>query len=69
MALVSACEDHRMIDGTELVKAREGLFLNQAAFAARCGWSAQYQSILEQPGAHSRPIEKVNIILKALGKR
>lgn len=68
MAVISPCKGKMELDGTELVKARDGLFLSQAAFAARCGWVRQEQSRLERPGKRDITVEKANIILKALGK-
>ena len=53
--LIGRSKYHRTVDGTELVKAREGLFLSQAAFAALCGWSRTYQGMLEKPGEHEIP--------------
>lgn len=59
---------HRTVNGMELVKAREGLFMNQQSFAWRCRWSKQYQSQIEVPGEHEISTASANKILEALGK-
>ena len=60
---------HRTVDGMELVKAREGLFINQQVFAHRCGWSKQYQSQIEAPGSHEITLDTAKLIEKAIAKK
>lgn len=65
MALITASKYHRTVDGTELVKAREGLLLNQGAFGLRCGWSQQFQSQLEA-GENEITSEEAAKIMQAI---
>lgn len=55
--LVRPSESHFVLDGTELVKARERLGLSQGDFADGCGWTQQYQSQLESPEEHEISLE------------
>ena len=67
--LIKPAKYHRTIDGTELAKAREKTGMSQAEFAARCGWSQQFQSQLEYPEEKLITVEKAEKIMEILGKK
>ncbi len=69
MALIRPSDDHRKVNGTELVEAREGLFVSQRVFAKLCGWSQPYQCQLEVPGWHEIPTEQGEKILRVIEDR
>lgn len=46
---------HRTLNGTELVKQREAIGLNQDEFAKKCGWSQPFQCQLESSESHEIP--------------
>jgi predicted transcriptional regulator len=60
---ISSAQVRRVVyQGTELIKLREKTGLSQAEFAARCGWSQQYQSRLELPFEQEINLDKMEVI-------
>lgn len=50
--VVLPSQDHRSVDGNNLVKARIKMGLTQEDFAVLCNHSRQFQGRLESPGLH-----------------
>ena len=64
--LITESQQHKTLNGIELIKRREKAGMNQAEFAERCGWSAPYQSKLES-GSHEVETKIVDMIKAVLG--
>lgn len=66
--LFTESTDHKMLNGTELIKRREALGLTQAEFAGKCGWSRTTQWKLEKIGIHEVPSQTAERIKESLKK-
>ncbi|KKN77600.1 hypothetical protein LCGC14_0358750 [marine sediment metagenome] len=55
-------------NGGDLVDERNKLGLTQTQFGTLCGWTAQRQHFLEQPGEHKIELETAKTILKAINE-
>lgn len=65
--LIIPSTEHKTIDGSVLSSEREKTGLSQAAFAAECEYSQQYQQRLESSGLHeikSATAEQILAVLK-----
>ena len=66
--LIMPSMEHKTIDGTVLSSEREMIGLSQAAFAAECEHSQQFQQQLEGQGSHEIRSAKADQILTVLEK-
>ena len=66
--LIIPSTEHKTINGLLLSAEREKIGLSQAAFAAECGYSQQYQQQLESSGLHEITSARAERILYVLEK-
>ncbi len=53
--------------GEAMTATREDKDMTQEEFAAKCGWSRQYQQQLELPGISHHVTDKIFTAFKAMG--
>jgi transcriptional regulator with XRE-family HTH domain len=68
MPLVGPSKYHRTLDGKILTRERERIGLSQKEFAAKCKWSQQYQSQIEEFVEHEVHVSITNKILLVINE-